>query len=303
LSATTRASGRSSTVAAAVMVLAALTAAGVRAQEQRHAVKGLVVSVDDARRGFVVSHEAIRGVMTAMTMPFDVRDPKMLEGVAPGAMVEFTLVLGEQGAYAERLRVKRYKSVEQDPLAARRLGILRESGRARTGAAPAVLMPGARVPDFALVDQIRRPVTLSQFKGKVVAINFIYTACTYPQFCFRIANHFGVLERRFADRISTDLVLLTVTFDPARDQPEVLAEYAKQWKADADRWRFLSAPVAEIQRVTDLFGVQFYPEEGLLNHSVRTAIIGRDGRVIANIEGNEHTSAQLGDLVHSVLEQ
>jgi protein SCO1/2 len=179
------------------------------------------------------------------------------------------------------------------------MGILRESARARSAAPPTLLTTGAMAPDFSLVDQIRRPVTLSQFRGKVVAINFIYTSCAYPEFCFRIANHFGVLQRRFADRIAKDLVLLTVTFDPARDQPEVLAEYAKQWKADPDRWRFLSGPVAEIQRITDRFGVQFYPEEGLLNHSVRTGIIGRDGRLVANIEGNEHTAAQLGDLVQN----
>lgn len=142
---------------------------------------------------------------------------------------------------------------------------------------------------------------LSDFRGKVVAINFIYTACAYPQFCFRIANHFGVLQRRFADRLGTDLVLLTVTFDPARDQPEVLAEYARQWNADPDRWHFLSGTENDIRRVTELFGVQFLPEEGQLNHSVRTGIIGRDGRLVANIEGNEHTATQLGDLVQTVL--
>jgi protein SCO1 len=292
---------RSRAIAAAVLFLLALSATSARAQEQRHAVTGLVLKVDEGGTGFVVSHDAIPGVMAAMTMPFDVRDRKDLEGVVPGATVTFALVLGEQGAHAERVRVKRYQSVEQDPLAARRLTILRESARARSANAPAVLASGALVPDFTLVDQIRRPVSLSQFKGKVVAINFIYTACAYPQFCFRIANHFAVVQRRFAERVSKDLILLTVTFDPARDQPEVLAEYSKQWKADPDRWRFLSGSVADIQRVTDLFGVQFYPEEGLLNHSVRTAIIGRDGRLVANIEGNEHTAAQLGDLVQSVL--
>ncbi len=298
--ATTRVPHGSRLVAVAVLILLALTAS-TRAQEQRHAVTGLVLTVDEGRTGFVVSHDAIPRVMAAMTMPFAVRDRKELDGVVPGATVTFTLVLGEQGAHAERVRVKRYQSVEQDPLAARRLTVLRESARARSTASSATLISGAAVPDFTLVDQIRRPVTLSQFRGKVIAINFIYTACAYPQFCFRIANHFGVLQRRFAERISKDLVLLTVTFDPALDQPEVLAEYAKQWKADPDRWRFLSGPVAEIQRITDLFGVQFYPEEGLLNHSVRTGIIGRDGRLVANIEGNEHTAAQLGDLVQSVL--
>ena len=88
---------------------------------------------------------------------------------------------------------------------------------------------GQPVGDFTLIDQARHPVTLSSLRGKVVAINFIYTNCALPQFCFRIANHFGVLNRRFASRVGRDLVFLTVTFDPARDQPEQLAEYASQW--------------------------------------------------------------------------
>ena len=83
------------------------------------------------------------------------------------------------------------------------------------------------MPDFTLTDQARSRVTLSQFRGKVVAINFIYTSCALPQFCYRMANHFGVLQKRFQERIGRDLVLLTVTFDPARDTPERLAEYAQ----------------------------------------------------------------------------
>lgn len=299
-----KAKGQGSRATAIGIVLAAIVAlmgGGVWAQEARHAVTGLVLSVDEGRTGFVVSHDAIPGVMAAMTMPFEVRDPRELEGVGSGAMVAFTLVLGDQGAYAAGVRVQRYQSVEQDPLAAARLTILRDAAARVAAATPSLIEPGALVPDFALVDQIRRPVALSEFRGKVVAVNFIYTACAYPQFCFRIANHFGVLQRRFASRLATDLMLLTVTFDPARDQPEVLAEYAEQWKADPAHWRFLSGPVAEIRRVTDLFGVRFYPDEGLLNHTVRTAIIDRDGRLVANIEGNQHTAAQLGDLVQSVL--
>jgi protein SCO1/2 len=263
----------------------------------------MALSVAPNRTSVVVSHDAIPGVMVAMTMPFEVRDPKQLEHVTPGMTLSFTLVVGDEGAHAERIRILRYESAEQDPLTARRLKLLRESAARQSGTAPQpTLSPGQMVPDVPLVDQLRRPVTLSQFSGRVLAMNFIYTSCALPQFCFRIANQFGVLQRRFKDRLGKDLVLLTVTFDPARDQPEVLAEYAKQWKADAETWRFLSGTIAEVRRLTGLFGVDFFPDEGLMNHSVRTAIIDRQGRVVANIEGNRHTAAQLGDLVQIALD-
>src|SRR5690606_22107039 len=119
-----------------------------------------------------------------------------------------------------------YESVELDPMVAGRLRLLQQlAGRPR----PASLTVGARVPDFTLTDQTGTQVSLSQFRGQVVAINFVYTSCALTQFCFRVANHFAVVSRRFQDRMGKDLTLLTVTFDPARDTVEVLRAYASQW--------------------------------------------------------------------------
>ena len=96
-------------------------------------------------------------------------------------------------------------------------------------------------------------------------------------------------------------MLLTVTFDPARDTPERLAEYARQWSADRTVWRFLTGSADEVGRVCRLFGVDAFPDEGLMSHSTRTVVIDRRGALAANIEGNQHTAAQLGDLVDAVL--
>jgi len=122
-----------------------------------------------------------------------------------------------------------------------------------------------------------------------------------PQFCYRLANQFGVVQKRFASRMGRDLVLLTVTFDPARDTPARLAEYAKQWQADPARWHFLTGEAADIQRVCNLFGLDAFPDEGLISHSTRTVVIDRHGTLAASIDGNQHTAAQLGDLITSVL--
>jgi protein SCO1/2 len=122
-----------------------------------------------------------------------------------------------------------------------------------------------------------------------------------PTFCYRTANNFGVLQRRFKERLGRDLVLITVTFDPQRDQPEVLARYARTWKADPATWHFLTGPVSDVRRVTDMFGMDFFPDEGLMNHSLHTAVIDRQRKLVANIEGNQYSAQQLGDLVQSVL--
>lgn len=282
-----------------LVVCAAPTSSAPAAE--RYQMSGMVVTVDRAGSALVVSHDAVPGVMPAMTMPFEVRDTRDFEGVTPGAMVAFTFVVGDRDSHVEGVRVITYETAEQDPLTASRLRLL--SDLARPPTSPRAIASGQLVPDFTLTNQEFERVRLSSFAGKTVAVNFIYTTCALPQFCFRVANHFGVLQRRFKDRLGTELVLLTVTFDPARDQPDVLARYARQWPATRGHWHFLTGSVPEVRAVCDVFGVDAFPDEGLMNHSVRTAIIDRHGTLVTNIEGNRYTATQIGDLVESVLDR
>jgi protein SCO1/2 len=157
------------------------------------------------------------------------------------------------------------------------------------------------VPDFTLIDHTRQSVRFSSLAGRVVVMNFIYTRCALPQFCLRVSNNFGVLQKRFAKELGKDVVLLTVTFDPQRDTPEALAAYASQWKPDPKTWHFLTGPVADVRKVCALFGVEYYPDEGLMNHSLHTVVIDRKGTLVANIEGNSYSPEQLGDLVFAQL--
>jgi protein SCO1/2 len=266
----------------------------------RYAMHGMVMKVADSRQSFVVSHDSVPGVMDAMTMSFDVDVPGELEPIEPGAMVDFTLVMGKDSVYARDVRSRPYETIEQDPVTARRLKMLSDLTRSSPSTVKA-LRVGERVPNFTLIDQSRNSVSLSQLRGRVVAVNFIYTSCVLPQFCFRTANNFGVIEKRFKARAAKDLILLTVTFDPERDTPERLAEYASQWHPDPDAWHFLTGPTGDIKRLCDLFAVDFFPEEGLMNHSSHTAVIDRAGRLFANVEGNHFTAAQIGDLVATAL--
>lgn len=284
--------------ASVAMLIVFVTVGIAGAADKTYTVKGMVTRVDLPAKTIIVSHETIDGLMDSMVMPFDVKDASELQGLTPGAVVEFTLTVSDTAAYASRIKVRRYETVERDPSTARRLATMKRMA----GLATTPLAVGSQVPDFTLIDQVKRPVRFSSLAGKVLAINFIYTRCALPQFCLRITNHFGVLQKRFAKELSRgELVLLTVTFDPERDTPEAMAAYASQWKADPKVWHFLTGPVADVRRVTSMFGVDFFPDEGLFNHSLRTAVIDRRGRIAASIEGNQYTPEQLGDLVLSQL--
>jgi protein SCO1 len=283
--------------AAGLILLLAATFHASAAQD--YAVTGMVVSVDRPHRTLVVSIQAIPDYMPAMTMPFEVGEPAALDGLVPGTVVAFTLHVDERTSRAEHIRIVRFENIQQDPFSASRLKLLKDLA-AGTQAAKA-LRVGEVVPEFRLIDQTGQPVALSGLRGRVVVVNFIYTSCVLPNFCLRLANNFAVLQKRFRQQIGRELALLTVTFDPVHDTPQVLAKYATQWNADPAGWRFLTGPPADVQRVCEWFGVYAFRNEGLMDHSLHTAVIDRQGRLVANVEGNEFTAAQLGDLTARVL--
>jgi len=279
-------------------VLFAGLLAGVPAwADQRYQVTGLVVSIDQTEKTVVISHDRIPGYMEAMVMPYHVSEPSLLTELKPGMKIAFTLFVDQDSSHIADVHVLEYQSVDRDPDQARRLKELDSALRPDLTA----IKIGQAVPDFNLVDQTARPVSLSQFDGKVVAVTFIYTRCPLPDYCLRLSNNFGLVQRRFRERMGRDLILLSITFDPEHDQPDVLAKYANIWKADAAGWRFLTGPIGAVKQVCGLFGMNFWPDEGLMTHSLHTAVIDRRRKLVANIEGNKFTAQQLGDLIETAL--
>jgi len=277
------------------IAVTSLLAAALWAAPQRYNVTALVLSVDRAHRTFTASCSSIPGYMPAMTMPFAVRDPRLLARLQPSAFIDFTLVVDSRDSYADNIRVHTYQNFEQESLRARRLELLDQINS--TSPPDHVTQLGEQVADFTLVDQLGKRVALSQFSGKVVAISFFYTSCLLPNYCFRLSNNLGQVQKRFPSRMGSDLVLLSITFDPVHDQPDVLAKYAAIWKADPQSWHFLTGPIDEVRPICRRFGVNVWPEDGQMTHSLHTVVIDRQGKLAANFEGNEFTARQLGDFI------
>ena len=281
------------------LVVTLLLVAGPGRAEHTYSASGLVLRVDQANGSLVISCEKIPGYMDAMVMSFPVSKTEKLAEVGVGAMIEFKLVVDGESAHIEGIRVHRYDGAEQDPSSARRLKILAEVMEG-SKELPS-LKPGKPVPDFSLVDQEGRKVALSEFAGKVVVLTFTYTHCALPSFCFRIANHFRLLQKRFAEHLGRDLIFVSITFDPVHDTPEVMAKYGKTWNADPRSWKLLTGAPPEVEKVCHLFGISFWPDEGLMTHSLHTLVVDRDRSLVADLEGNEYSADQLGDLVQTVL--
>ncbi len=293
---------RSSTLAWSLLVFSLLPIAAAFAA-QRHPAFGVVLKIQPPRT-IVISCAEIPHFMDAMEMTFAVANSNDLAALHEGMMIDFTLVDGSRATpgapIAENIHIHHFVNPDAEPLAVKRMELLSKMIAPDTGKD---LVPvGQPVPDFALTDQHGQPVKLSQFSGKTVAVTFLYTRCPFPNYCFRLANNFGRVERRFASRMDKDVVLLSVTFDPQTDSPAVLEKYASTWKENTRGWYFLTGPVPEIRRVCHMFGMSVWSDEGMLAHSMHTAVIGPDGKLVANLDGNEFTAEQLGDLIQIVMD-
>ncbi|MFP5237856.1 MAG: SCO family protein [Acidobacteriota bacterium] len=281
----------------AVVISAVLGCALVSARAAEHPAQGLVLKVDAAHRKLVVSCAAIPGYMAAMDMPLEVRDMHMLGALRPGMMIRFTLV--EQGKRTAAEHIQPVMNFEAEPAEAEALTGLRRA-TAQHGAQVEV---GHAVPNFTLTDQAGQRVGLSSLRGKVVVLTFGYSRCPNPNYCFRLSNNLRQVARRFHRDLGTRLVLITIAIDPEVDHGAGLSAYAQRFQADPRSWHFLTGPLPEIHRVAGMFGMDFWESEGLLTHTLHTVIIGADGRLAANLEGNAFSARQLGDLVAETMRE
>ena len=208
-----------------------------------------------------------------MTMPFRAGQPHELKLLAPGMRVQFRF----DGHKATRIR-RVLPNESEMPRAEREL------------------RPGQPAPDFALTDQQGRTLRLADLRGRVVALNFLYTRCPVPEVCPRLAAAFAFVHRQ------TDATLVSITVDPIYDTPAVLAAYAKLWRARPDSWRFLTGTPDDIARTGRDYGLVYWPEEGAVAHTARTYIIGRDGIVAAVLEGTSWRAEQLLSVIRSQME-
>jgi len=260
---------------------------------------GIVLKTDTGGGTVTVSCDAVPGVADAKVKTFRVRDRLNVASLHPGDNISFAILSSGHEALIDKIEVHPFVAVENDPSQARRMRIIAKGPKGLLQ----VVRAGQEFPDFTLVDQQSQRVRLQEFRGKVVAISFMYTRCALPNFCYRLSNNLGRLQNRFRQRLGRDLVLLTITFDPVHDRPEQLALYAKNWKADPKGWHFLTGTEQAIREVCDRADVDYYTDEGLLSHSLHTLVIDREGKLVTNLEGNNFSEQQLGDLVQVVLEQ
>lgn len=276
----------------ALFVLAVLTlavAACNRTSEPlptaRYELNGQILAVNAETREITVKHDDVVGLMPAMTMTFPVGAESDLRGRIPGDMIRATLeVTGGQG------RITNVVKTGTAPLPANTNEVALAAG---------LLEEGDAVPDAALIDQSDRRRSLSDWTGTPTLVGFVYTTCPLPNFCPLIDRNFAAVQRAIAadTRLAGQVRLISISIDPTRDTPAVLAAHAAKLEADPAVWTFLTGDPATVDRVAGRYGVGITRADGSgeIAHNLRTTLVGRDGRVRKIYSGNAWTADEVLD--------
>ncbi len=270
------------------------TAAAPTTSNQVFEVKGQVLSLEPDGKTVRIAHEAIPGFMPAMEMPFTVKEPSALQGLAPGDAVKFQLIVTREDSWITRIEK-----------------VSGASAVAAPGGTPALpsstnevqqVEIGQPVPDFGLVDQNGQPFRLKDWRGKAVVLTFIYTRCPLPNYCPLMSRNFASLQERFAKECPGKVQLLSISFDPQNDTPTMLKQYASAFQKDDKDWVFATGSADQINYVTGLFGLIHEPSNGFINHDLRTALISPDGRLVHVWRSNVWTPYEVERMVKETVQ-
>lgn len=137
----------------------------------------------------------------------------------------------------------------------------------------------ATAPDFAFTSQTGARVTKADLAGKIWIADFIFTRCAGP--CPQMTDRMSELQRKLGR--ANDVRLVTVTVDPAHDQPAVLARYGERFGADPERWNFLTGDLPDIERFSTkgMLLALAKDEQGLPMHAQKFVVVDQAGQIRA----------------------
>ena len=228
---------------------------------------GVVEDVQTNQNAIVIRHEAITNYMSAMTMPFKVREPALLSAVHRGDQVSFQLHVTDTQSWIDQIQI---------------LKAAGPSSVAVTRPIPTLAPASSDGPwNLQFTNELGKAVTLGDYRGQALAITFFYTRCPLPDYCPRLSKNFAEASEKLLSltNVPGNWHLLSVSFDPQFDTPEMLKAYAGSYRYDAAHWSFLTSSPETIRQLAEASGVRYEADNGTINHNFRTLIIDTAGHL------------------------
>ncbi len=256
-----------------------------------YAVRGVVQEIPADKKHATIKHEKIPGYMAAMTMDFSVKDTNALNGISAGDQITFNLVVTDNDDWIEKIAIVGKTNVAALP-----------SWRV----VESELKVGDTLPDYEFTGEDGNTFHFADFRGSAVAFTFFFTSCPLPEFCPRMNKNFA--EARKILLVDTNAPanweLLSISFDPAFDKPEIISGYAHFYRGDdTNRWRFAVATTNTLAELAPKVDLSFWRENGSISHNLRTVVLNAAGKISQQFDGNSWTPQELAEAITAAARQ
>lgn len=252
-------------------------------------VRGVIKEIPKTGNQLRIAHEAIPDYMPAMTMPFSVKDRTELANLQVGDTVSFALHVAETESWIGQIQ-----TIQNSPASAQSPPV--PAFRPASEVQP--LRIGDALPNYSFVNQENQAVQLCDFKGNVLVFTFIFTRCPLPEFCPRMSQRFKAACQSLQNdsQAPDNFRFLSISFDPAFDTPKILKNYAQTFSANLEKWSFLTGKIADIDALTEQFGLRFTRSRQFIDHwdhNLRTVLVDPQGTIRQIYIGNIWTTETL----------
>lgn len=262
-----------------------VTSCQTHSDTKRYVLEGSVLRKNPASQEITIHHGDIPGFMPAMTMDYKIQNLADYRQIETGDKIKADLVVRSEGANLD------YGLANIQITDRSQRGLVVEGP-------PHVLGAGEPIPDVPLVNQDGKTIHLSQFKGQALLVTFIYTRCPLPTFCPRITSQFAAIHDalRKDPKMTGKAHLVSISFDPDYDKPDVLRKYGLAYMDDPagfQVWDFATLGADDLKKLAFAFGLQYFPEGNQIAHSVATLLIAPDGTLAKEWPDNEWKTADV----------
>ncbi|MFN0139841.1 MAG: SCO family protein [Pyrinomonadaceae bacterium] len=256
---------------------------------KRYPLKGKVVSVDRGAKKATIDHEPVADYMPAMTMDFPIRADWVWDDLTPGSEIRAELVVD---------------NTADEPYWLENIGIVAalKPGQEPPPTDERFAQIGKDAPDFVLTDQDGKKITMGDFRGKALAITFIYARCPLADYCIRMSTNFSDLALQLNNNaeLRDKIRLLSISFDPENDTPAKLRSYGLGYMGKGATtlgvWQLAVGADKQVRALADFYGLRYEVDQNdrtQFNHSLRTIVISPEGKVTKILAGNEWTPVTL----------
>jgi protein SCO1/2 len=151
---------------------------------------------------------------------------------------------------------------------------------------------GRPLGDHGFLDTQRRPVRLSDYRGKPLVVNLVFTACADS--CPIVVQTLRKAVEVAQDAVGKDAFsVVTIGFDARDDTPERMRAFARGQGVDLPNWDFLSGDAATIEDLVENLGFIYFPSPRGFDHLAQTTVIDADGRIYRQVYGSQFNAQAL----------